>query len=677
MDFFNVNSNLINNTKNNSITNGNNKVKAKVLFANKDSLVVNYKGKVLLLENKSDIPLKPSMIINLSFDDIKNNSKNQILTKALGQIIDNMFNLNIKINDTNLSFDVNLENIPDAKKASFVKWLSDFFTTLDKNLPDNFDTTKKNIISSEKIKFFLKNIIEDIAKNFTKNKTINPDPIEFAKNIAKKLFNFIDKDTNKKNAIKETINSRNPQKKLILKNTNIQEKNIPKQTNTKNNKTTTLNQNNPDLKNNPETKNKTINAKENSSKNLVDNTKQFLNKTTNTFENKNLISKDTNNISKSDVNTNNVNLKNKIVSLLKNDNSISKNKIVSLLDKFVFDNNKQKPNLFFFINNENKNKFLDSFSKLLLKYHPNISKDSSNILKNTLVNKENKTNNIPIKQQSIVKSHFSPKIIIKSNIFNKASDIPMKNNITQEQTNLNKFFLQTDNIKNKNELLNIIKESFNKTHNSKINNNNIMTSNKSNINTKNIIILDTKISEGDLKLKNTHFKLIFNHNNLNEIEESLKDIMNNEKNSENKINTSNNSFMQNTISKAISAYQNMETMKNLSDSSYMMFNMLGIPVYLSFNKEEIVNNEKSSTSKSYGKIRLILPTETFGITDINIFVNEKEAYLNIKMQENIEYFESDLESLKNKIEKQNIKINSLNIKQDTDLINIEKEVSIS
>ncbi|MGM0640522.1 MAG: hypothetical protein ACQESN_03750 [Thermotogota bacterium] len=673
MDFFNINSNLINNSKNNSITNGNNKVKAKVLFANKDSLIVNYKGKVLLLENKSDIPLKPGMIINLSFEDVKNTSNNKILTKALGQILDNMFNLNLKINDTTLSFDINLENIPDAKKASFIKWLSDFFTTLDKKISDNIDNSKKSILSPEKIKFFLKNIIEDIAKNFTKNKTINPDPIQLAKNIAKKLFNLIDKNTNKKNASKETINSRNTQKKLILNNTNIKEKNIPKQKqiNAKNNKTIILNKNNTELKNN------TINAKENSSKNLVDNTKHFLNKTNNTFENKNLTSNNTNNISKSDVNTNNVDIKNRIVSLLNNDNAITKNQIVSLLDKFVFDKNKQKPNLFFFINNENKNSFLDSFSKLLLKYHPKFSKDSSNILKSTLVTKENQTNNIPIKKQSIVKSYLSPKIIIKSNLFNKTSDIPMKNNITKEQTNLNKFFLQTDNIKNKNELLNIIKKSFNKTQDSMLKNNNIITNNKSNIKTKNMIILDTKISEGDFKLKNTHFKLIFNHNNLNEIEESLKDIMNNEKNSENKINTSNNSFMQNTISKAISAYQNMETMKNLSDSSYMMFNMLGIPVYLSFNKEEIVNNEKSSTSKSYGKIRLILPTETFGITDINIFVNEKEAYLNIKMQENIEYFESNLDSLKNKIEKQNIKINSLSIKQDTDLINIEKEVSIS
>jgi hypothetical protein len=194
---------------------------------------------------------------------------------------------------------------------------------------------------------------------------------------------------------------------------------------------------------------------------------------------------------------------------------------------------------------------------------------------------------------------------------------------------------------------------------------------------KNIIVIRAEIPNQLAKPIKNNFNLLFNHDTLINIDKNIKEIVDSISQKDNSSSNQNNVLFNNVIDKAISAYQNMEGMKNISDTSYMMFNMFGLPVYLSFNKEEIVQNENKKSSKTYGKIRLILPTESFGVTDINLFVNERDAFVNIKMQKNTEIFETEIEKLKKNIESHNINLNSLSIKQDTELINIEKEISVS
>jgi hypothetical protein len=206
--------------------------------------------------------------------------------------------------------------------------------------------------------------------------------------------------------------------------------------------------------------------------------------------------------------------------------------------------------------------------------------------------------------------------------------------------------------------------------------NNLKNNDIKTTNSKNILILNSNNTNPVEETSIKSFKLLFNHDNIKQFDENLKNIFENITSKDDSSKISQNNLLNNTVSRAISAYQNMEGMKNLSNTSYMMFNMLGIPVYLSFNKEEIVQNENNTNTKSYGKIRLILPTETFGVTDINLFLNEKDAFINIKMQKNTDIFEKDLEKLKKNIESHNININSLSIKQDTELINIEREISV-
>jgi hypothetical protein len=669
MDFFNVNSNLIKNSNNKILTNGENKVKAKILFANKDSLIVNYKGKVLLLENKSDIPLKPGMIINLSFDQVQNNSKNQIITKALGQIIDNIFNLNLKINDTKMNFDVDLTNIPDKKKASFIKWLSDFFTTLDKNIPDKL-VNIENMVSNDKIKFMLKNIIEDIAKNFTKNKTINPDPIQFAKNIAKKLFSFI---------IKEELNtSEKNLKSQVSKQNNVSTSNNNSKKSVINSKSPINIQTNIDKKNNIDIfKNIKNQQKNNSTSKTI--TENITKKETQTERNNSKKTKiSINNITKNlTVNKSiavNVSDK-KIITLLKSDNlnqKIDKSQLKQIIDNFIKSTNSNKT-LFVLSNSKNIDS-IDSLSKFIMAY-----KKSNEVIfindsdKNLIKNNNNKSKNLIFKSQKPLIKYLDPKVIVKTAIsrdINFIQNLNKNNHVLKSENPINKIFVKYNSFSNKNNMIDKIKNSIIKISNN-LKNNDIKTTNS-----KNILILNSNNTNPVEETSIKSFKLLFNHDNIKQFDENLKNIFENITSKDDSSKISQNNLLNNTVSRAISAYQNMEGMKNLSNTSYMMFNMLGIPVYLSFNKEEIVQNENNTNTKSYGKIRLILPTETFGVTDINLFLNEKDAFINIKMQKNTDIFEKDLEKLKKNIESHNININSLSIKQDTELINIEREISV-
>jgi hypothetical protein len=669
MDFLNINSNLIKNFNSTIKSEENNKVKAKVLFANKDSLIVNYRGKVLLLENKSNVPLKPGMIIYLSFDQVQNNSKNQILTKALGQIVENMFNLSLMINDSQMNFDIELTNIPDNKKASFIKWLSDFFTTLDKNIPDKL-VNIENMVSNDKIKFMLKNIIEDIAKNFTKNKTINPDPIQFAKNIAKKLFSFI---------IKEELNtSEKNLKSQVSKQNNVSTSNNNSKKSVINSKSPINIQTNIDKKNNIDIfKNIKNQQKNNSTSKTI--TENITKKETQTERNNSKKTKiSINNITKNlTVNKSiavNVSDK-KIITLLKSDNlnqKIDKSQLKQIIDNFIKSTNSNKT-LFVLSNSKNIDS-IDSLSKFIMAY-----KKSNEVIfindsdKNLIKNNNNKSKNLIFKSQKPLIKYLDPKVIVKTAIsrdINFIQNLNKNNHVLKSENPINKIFVKYNSFSNKNNMIDKIKNSIIKISNN-LKNNDIKTTNS-----KNILILNSNNTNPVEETSIKSFKLLFNHDNIKQFDENLKNIFENITSKDDSSKISQNNLLNNTVSRAISAYQNMEGMKNLSNTSYMMFNMLGIPVYLSFNKEEIVQNENNTNTKSYGKIRLILPTETFGVTDINLFLNEKDAFINIKMQKNTDIFEKDLEKLKKNIESHNININSLSIKQDTELINIEREISV-
>jgi hypothetical protein len=573
------------------------------------------------------------------------------------------------INDSPMNFDIELTNIPDNKKASFIKWLSDFFTTLDKNIPDKL-VNIENMVSNDKIKFMLKNIIEDIAKNFTKNKTINPDPIQFAKNIAKKLFSFI---------IKEELNtSEKNLKSQVSKQNNVSTSNNNSKKSVINSKSPINIQTNIDKKNNIDIfKNIKNQQKNNSTSKTI--TENITKKETQTERNNSKKTKiSINNITKNlTVNKSiavNVSDK-KIITLLKSDNlnqKIDKSQLKQIIDNFIKSTNSNKT-LFVLSNSKNIDS-IDSLSKFIMAY-----KKSNEVIfindsdKNLIKNNNNKSKNLIFKSQKPLIKYLDPKVIVKTAIsrdINFIQNLNKNNHVLKSENPINKIFVKYNSFSNKNNMIDKIKNSIIKISNN-LKNNDIKTTNS-----KNILILNSNNTNPVEETSIKSFKLLFNHDNIKQFDENLKNIFENITSKDDSSKISQNNLLNNTVSRAISAYQNMEGMKNLSNTSYMMFNMLGIPVYLSFNKEEIVQNENNTNTKSYGKIRLILPTETFGVTDINLFLNEKDAFINIKMQKNTDIFEKDLEKLKKNIESHNININSLSIKQDTELINIEREISV-
>jgi hypothetical protein len=573
------------------------------------------------------------------------------------------------INDSQMNFDIELTNIPDNKKASFIKWLSDFFTTLDKNIPDKL-VNIENMVSNDKIKFMLKNIIEDIAKNFTKNKTINPDPIQFAKNIAKKLFSFI---------IKEELNtSEKNLKSQVSKQNNVSTSNNNSKKSVINSKSPINIQTNIDKKNNIDIfKNIKNQQKNNSTSKTI--TENITKKETQTERNNSKKTKiSINNITKNlTVNKSiavNVSDK-KIITLLKSDNlnqKIDKSQLKQIIDNFIKSTNSNKT-LFVLSNSKNIDS-IDSLSKFIMAY-----KKSNEVIfindsdKNLIKNNNNKSKNLIFKSQKPLIKYLDPKVIVKTAIsrdINFIQNLNKNNHVLKSENPINKIFVKYNSFSNKNNMIDKIKNSIIKISNN-LKNNDIKTTNS-----KNILILNSNNTNPVEETSIKSFKLLFNHDNIKQFDENLKNIFENITSKDDSSKISQNNLLNNTVSRAISAYQNMEGMKNLSNTSYMMFNMLGIPVYLSFNKEEIVQNENNTNTKSYGKIRLILPTETFGVTDINLFLNEKDAFINIKMQKNTDIFEKDLEKLKKNIESHNININSLSIKQDTELINIEREISV-
>ena len=348
----------------------------------------------------------------------------------------------------------------------------------------------------------------------------------------------------------------------------------------------------------------------------------------------------------------------------------------NIIDTFIKNSTSNK-NLFVFSNNKSMNS-IDPLSKFIMTY-----KNSNEIIFNNETNKNlikghnTQEKSLLFKNQKPLVKNFNPRIIIKTTINKDNSfiqNLNKSNFMMKTEKPINKIFINTNNFSSRENIISKIKNSIIKISN------NLKNSNVKTLNSKNFVIMNTNsntpVEETSIKTIKS-FKLLFNHDNIKQLDENLKNIFENISSKDDSSNASQNNLLNNTVSKAISAYQNMEGMKNLSDSSYMMFNMLGIPVYLSFNKEEIVQNENNKNTKSYGKIRLILPTDTFGVTDINLFVNEKDAFINIKMQKNTDIFEKDLDKLKKNIEGHNININSLSVKQDTELINIEREISVS
>lgn len=111
------------------------------------------------------------------------------------------------------------------------------------------------------------------------------------------------------------------------------------------------------------------------------------------------------------------------------------------------------------------------------------------------------------------------------------------------------------------------------------------------------------------------------------------------------------SSISNAVEKAVSAYKVFENTKTTEASTYFLVSFLGMPVFFNFRRlSEEFGNEKNSAEKNYGKLRMVMPTETFGMADITLFMSKNDVIIKLGIDRNFKYMQSNSISLNQALE---------------------------
>ena len=712
MNIFQVLGNSIQYKEYNKNMDSEKKVMGKILLSNDSSIIVDIKGKVLVLEKPEGFNLKEGDYINLIFSKDASQNINSLISKSLGELIGNMLKFNLKFdNNAQLSQNINFESLPDNNKSRFIMWSTDLFEKINSKISNDeiFKTFIKN--DSEflnQLKTFSKSIVDELSKEFFITKLSYPEPKFLSEKIFSSFKEYMNKNLSENNEVFEKIkNNLNNQKNPISFETS---KEIDKIENM-------INKNNPklDLKHQNIINNRTFEKSAETSQ------KTFSNEYTNNSSKLNLKAFFSNNhkddtftpeknnyleIKKTSEYNNNTmnNEKNVILNSEKNNSVISFSKLLDnpnlskefLLTKFhtiksilSFENNEdissnlsrvkkvsyntpQKSNLrFFFIKPDSKN--INSFSKepdegKKFKFKEPILKNKENFIleKKPFMNFEKY-------------SKISKNIISKELIKDEKTDNYFKQQVTKNDSFkiIQKNSFIKENFENKNPL---IKDSI--STNSKIK----LPENFFNKDTENQKTLEQKVfSESTPKKIFIKFKDFFNKNiieNKKNLEPFKKDDLiklsnskfseeiKEEKNIQNK--PMNENVFERTFEKAVNAYKNLENTKNMNETTYMMFNFMGMPIFMSFKQIQL-EDKSNFKEKKYGKLRLVLPTQNFGIIDSNIFVENNNVSLKFGLDKNIELFKTEEIKLKKAINDISMSISNIFYYINEDDLDLKKE----
>ena len=672
------------------------KLQGKVVYSDNKLNIIKAGGKLYILDSNGK-KLPEGSIVNLLFNnsnDLKE-LKNAIFTKALGNLTNNTLHIELS---KNLSFNIDISNIPNIQKGKLLMWISEFSETLkesfSKSITQNNELTNNNSsietlldqINPEKqkqVKGFIRSVIDDFSKNFLKSKLIHPSPSFIAKKVEQLIKDYIVPKNNLE-AKNKTNNQKYSSLPKKLTESAVTTKN--KEVAIKPNNNTTLNKNTkPNIENNKTLNKKNTILKEDTFKSETEKLKikEEPKNSIKTFVKKNNILKNTL------LNSNEVK---KNTSKNQNPLELQKQKSTTL-EKNIHKLNIHKLNIHKSnVHNLNINKLNTSKQSINKEVTNKQTMPKNNKeLNNKTLNIENEESKVLIKKEEIIKlkklirlPQFKKykKIIMKKNIKEhinlKQKTLLKKTTILIKKINL-KTTLTAQSIKNKK----IEKQELKNTNQAK---HKLISQNNLKVSTQKITILKNKNfklnfkDQSSLKKQNAIKSNALNQTNLKKRNISITERLNLEqlKQKEEEQQTQ-KGFKKNiltinkTMEKAISAYKTMENSKNINDTSYMMFNILGMPVFMSFKKSnELHNNKESSTN--YGKLRLVLPTETFGITDVSLYISEKDVILKIGLDKNEEIFKSELDKLSTNIEKLGYKLNSLNIYKNEKDITVKENI---
>ncbi|BBE31020.1 hypothetical protein OSSY52_11610 [Tepiditoga spiralis] len=671
------------------------KLQGKVVYSDNKLNIVNAGGKLYILDSNGK-KLPEGSIVNLLFNtsnDLKE-LKNAIFTKALGNLTNNTLHIEIF---KNLSFNIDISNIPNIQKSKLLMWISEFSESLKENFSkNNLENTNiekllENITpeKQKQVKGFIRSIIDEFSKSFLKSKLVHPSPNFIAKKVEQIIKNFI---SPKKEINKNSLNNNSLNTELLKKDTS------------KENNNTSLNKKNILENDNNEgiIKNKKLNK--NLEKNILkndDNSKQQINKK-NTFEfteskkqkietfneGKKILKEEINKTGKNIFKNNNI-ISNKDTKETKTNEYQKQNNIV--LEKNKNNQNIFKKNIQQINNQNTNNQSIKTVNKSIIN-EKNILKNKNQlnekIQDNKFLNINKKSNEeiskISIKENNIKKlkrlirlpSFKKYKSIINKKNINLKKIIPHKN--TTLVKNSKKYIIQKNvkfkkiinkqSSKNQSSKKKYIKQKLIQKNKIKIKNQKITTLKDKNFK----LNLEQHLKKQNIVKTNTLKQKIFKNDSINE-RLNFEQVKKKDEEQVQTLFKKNILTLNKTMEKAVSAYKTMENSKNINDTSYMMFNMLGVPVFMSFKKGNEIHNNKENSS-NYGKLRLVLPTETFGITDINMYISEKDVILKIGLDKNEEIFKSDLDKLSTNIEKLGYKLNSLNIYKNEKDITVKENI---
>ncbi len=669
----------------------NGKITGKVIYSDGEINLVSINGKLYILNSEDGKKLPEGSLVNIVFskNTIPSTDQNIIksyITKALGEISGNIikFSLGSAQESSQTIFSnikIDFSQIPDTQKGKFLVWVSDLFDSLNTSMQNDkvFSSFLENFSRKEAFSSFIKSIISELSKDFFSNKIFTADP-RFISDKTIMLFKdsyfnlrqpegqkstdlFNTSNIDKKKSLPVQSDSEN-ENKLVDKNSLSKKESYQeifsekkfdslkeptsdkKQTHKIENQEKSLLTQKESLslskdekiklqdslqvarnsyKSDPQKETETSYQKRNSDFQLAKNTFKK-----ESFD-ESVVQRTTNELKKE-----------LILDYFKNHYSAAKKKVSEAV---VFQKAKESSEVpaeknqvgLYFKKAESSQPISQKIDLTSFKFYKSILRDifdSGNNIRTVFVYKEKNDaiSNFLLKENTFEKN-ITEQISKQNPISEKLSQNTSKPSFEKASPFTIETRKQTDTFEGS-----PVKNPFNIQQKKYID-----VSQQTNQNTEPKSNLLHATVLGKVKISDS-----FRNEILTEIP-SKKQISE-------KLSFENNSLfskssISNAVEKAVSAYKVFENTKTTEASTYFLVSFLGMPVFFNFRRlSDEFGNEKNSAEKNYGKLRMVMPTETFGMADITLFMSKNDVIIKLGIDRNFKYMQSNSISLNQALE---------------------------
>lgn len=669
----------------------NGKITGKVIYSDGEINLVSINGKLYILNSEDGKKLPEGSLVNIVFskNTIPSTDQNIIksyITKALGEISGNIikFSLGSAQESSQTIFSnikIDFSQIPDTQKGKFLVWVSDLFDSLNTSMQNDkvFSSFLENFSRKEAFSSFIKSIISELSKDFFSNKIFTADP-RFISDKTIMLFKdsyfnlrrpegqkstdlFNTSNIDKKKSLPVQSDSEN-ENKLVDKNSLSKKESYQeifsekkfdslkeptsdkKQTHKIENQEKSLLTQKESLslskdekiklqdslqvarnsyKSDPQKETETSYQKRNSDFQLAKNTFKK-----ESFD-ESVVQRTTNELKKE-----------LILDYFKNHYSAAKKKVSEAV---VFQKAKESSEVpaeknqvgLYFKKAESSQPISQKIDLTSFKFYKSILRDifdSGNNIRTVFVYKEKNDaiSNFLLKENTFEKN-ITEQISKQNPIPEKLSQNTSKPSFEKASPFTIETRKQTDTFEGS-----PVKNPFNIQQKKYID-----VSQQTNQNTEPKSNLLHATVLGKVKISDS-----FRNEILTEIP-SKKQISE-------KLSFENNSLfskssISNAVEKAVSAYKVFENTKTTEASTYFLVSFLGMPVFFNFRRlSDEFGNEKNSAEKNYGKLRMVMPTETFGMADITLFMSKNDVIIKLGIDRNFKYMQSNSISLNQALE---------------------------